>query len=216
MTIPSDTVPPGRREARKQDRRQAIVAAARRSFLDDGYAATSMSGLLTTLGGSKATLWNYFRSKEELFAAVLQDVTAAFREQVTSELLAPGALGTTLAAFCRRFMNKTAHPDGLAAWRLVIAESARFPEVGQIFYQQAARHVETALSTYLAEHVATGELVDEAPIDMARVLIGLMAARHNRHLWGVEDVSAERIAADAERFVGYFLRLFAADRTGSG
>jgi TetR/AcrR family transcriptional repressor of mexJK operon len=72
----------GRREARKLDRRKAIVDAARRAFLDDGYAATSMSGLLKTLGGSKATLWSYFRSKEELFAAVVADVTAEFRKEL--------------------------------------------------------------------------------------------------------------------------------------
>ncbi|MFY0108264.1 TetR/AcrR family transcriptional regulator, partial [Acinetobacter baumannii] len=71
--------PPSRREARKQDRRQAILDAARTSFFEQGYDGTSMSGLLATLGGSKATLWSYFRSKEELFAAVLDEATAAHR-----------------------------------------------------------------------------------------------------------------------------------------
>ena len=54
----TDTEEPalGKREARKQDRRDAIVAAARRSFLEEGYAATSMSGLLKTLGGLSPAL----------------------------------------------------------------------------------------------------------------------------------------------------------------
>ncbi len=201
--------PPGRREARKQDRRDAIVAAARRSFLEDGYAATSMSGLLKTLGGSKATLWSYFRSKEELFGAVIADVTAAFRRQVQDELLAPGEIEVTLVNFCRSFMNKTAHPDAVAAWRLVVAESGRFPEVGRIFYQQAAGHIEGALAAYIGELIDAGRLRDEGATDMARVLIGMTAAQQNRRLWGVATAGAEEIDLLARRFVGYFLRLFA-------
>lgn len=199
----------GRREARKQDRRDAIVAAARRSFLEDGYAATSMSGLLKTLGGSKATLWSYFRSKEELFAAVIADVTAGFRQQVTGELLTPGEMEATFVNFCRVFMNKTAHPDAVAAWRLVVGESGRFPEVGQIFYDQAAGHIERALATYIAEQIAAGRLRDEGATDMARVLIGMSGAQQNRRLWGVEAAPADGMEAEARRFAGYFLRLFA-------
>ncbi|PZO77252.1 MAG: TetR family transcriptional regulator [Sphingomonas hengshuiensis] len=197
------------REARKHDRRAAIVAVARRSFLEEGYAATSMSGLLRTLGGSKATLWGYFPSKEALFGAVIADVTAAFRRQVMDELDAPGELDATLVNFCRSFMNKTGHADAVAIWRLVMAESGRFPEVGRIFYDHAAGHIERALATYIAQQIAARRLRDDGALDMARVLIGMTAAQQNRRLWGVEPAGGAGMDADARRFVGYFLRLFA-------
>ena len=38
-----------------------------------------MSGIAAALGGSKGTLWNYFPSKEALFAAVVEDTAAAIR-----------------------------------------------------------------------------------------------------------------------------------------
>ncbi|MEP9401249.1 TetR/AcrR family transcriptional regulator [Sphingomonas sp. VNH70] len=209
MNDPSSDPAPGRRELRKQDRRAAIVAAARASFLRNGYAATSMSGLLTTLGGSKATLWTYFPSKEELFAAVVEDVTAAFRRKVMNELVGPAGLEDTLVNFCRAFMDKTAHPDAVATWRLVVGESGRFPEVGRIFYREAAGHIERALADYLARRIAAGELRDEGAVDMARLLIGMGAARQNRRLWGVEPEGSDGMDAEARRFVGYFLRLFA-------
>lgn len=199
----------GRREARKQDRREAIVAAARRSFLDQGYAATSMSGLLKTLGGSKATLWGYFRSKEELFAAVIEDVTRVMREQLEGELLAADDLRATLVTFCRSFMNKITNPDAVATWRLVVAESGRFPEVGRIFYDRAAGHVERALASYLAQQIAMGRLRDEGPVEMAQLLISMCATRQNKLLWGVDDFAAEDCHADSDRFADYFLRLFA-------
>ncbi|MGY2735562.1 TetR/AcrR family transcriptional regulator [Sphingomonas sp. UYP23] len=213
MTIEPNTAPLGKREARKQDRRQAIVAAARRSFLEDGYAATSMSGLLTELGGSKATLWSYFRSKEELFAAVIEDVTSDFRAELEGGLLASADLETTLFSFCRRFMQKTAQPDAVAAWRLIAGESGRFPELGAIFYERAAMRVEHALAGYLRGQIGAGCLRDEDPVDMAQMLLGLCTTQHNRRLWGVSPDAPDSTERNARRFTGYFLRLFAVNAT---
>src|SRR5438477_12466193 len=59
-------------KAGKDDRRDAIVAIAREAFSADGYAGTSMSSIAARLGGSQGTLYSYFKSKEELFIAVVQ------------------------------------------------------------------------------------------------------------------------------------------------
>ncbi|MFD1949712.1 TetR/AcrR family transcriptional regulator [Sphingomonas arantia] len=205
--------PVGRRESNKQDRRQAIIEAARRAFLDDGYAATSMSGLLKTLGGSKATLWSYFRSKEELFAAVIEDLTSAFSAELEGGLQKPADLERTLSVFCACFMETTALPDTVAAWRLIVGESGRFPELGRIFYEQAAMRIETALANYLRDQVAAGRLRDENTVRMAQTLIGFCANRQNKRLWGVEPTDEDGVDADAVRFTRYFLRLFETDRS---
>lgn len=210
MNINGIEGPPGRRETRKQDRRQAIVDAARRSFLDDGYAATSMSGLLKTLGGSKATLWRYFRSKEELFTAVIEDVTVERRREMEEALATSPDVETTLALFCRSFMEKTSHPDAIGAWRMIVGESGRFPELGRIFYETAAGRVEKALTDYLAAQKEAGVLQGEEPRNMAQSLLGLCATRHNQQVWGVTPPGDT--ASDARRFAGYFMRLFAARR----
>ncbi|WP_347303434.1 TetR/AcrR family transcriptional regulator [Croceibacterium sp. TMG7-5b_MA50] len=194
---------------RQQERRDAIVAAARRSFLDKGYAATSMSGLLDSVGGSKATLWGYFRSKEELFAAVIEDLTASFRQQIETDLLTPGVMEETLVQFCRSFVRRLTCPDGVATWRLIMAESNRFPEVGRIFYQEAAGRIERVLASYLQQQIDSGRLRDEGALDMARLLMGMHKAGLNRRLWGVEPADGTDAEAEARKFVGYFLRLFA-------
>src|SRR5258708_8438615 len=54
-------------------RREAILDVAQQVFLKEGYAAASMSTIAARLGGSKGTLYNYFRSKEELFEAFIVD-----------------------------------------------------------------------------------------------------------------------------------------------
>jgi len=49
------SLPPGRREARKADRRRAILEVAERSFRERGFADTSMSTIAAELGGSNTT-----------------------------------------------------------------------------------------------------------------------------------------------------------------
>lgn len=196
-----------RREARKLDRRKAIVLAAKRAFLEEGYAATSMSGLLETLGGSKATLWGYFPSKEELFTAVIEDLTAGFRKEVEDEFRAPAGLETTLFTFCSSFVHRASDPDTVSAWRLIVGETARFPELGRIFYEKVAKHVEAALAGYLVTQIDAGLLRDEGAEWMAQVLIGLCESQQNRSIWG-QAFDRDELEGDARRFTGYFLQIF--------
>src|SRR5580698_7433873 len=58
---------------RSDAKRRAILDVASEVFVAQGYAATSMSEIAARLGGSKGTLYNYFRSKEELFSAFIVD-----------------------------------------------------------------------------------------------------------------------------------------------
>ncbi|MCI4589521.1 TetR/AcrR family transcriptional regulator [Sphingobium sp. BYY-5] len=211
MEINDTTPTTGKREARKQDRRQAIIEAARQSFLEAGYAATSMSGLLKTLGGSKATLWGYFRSKEELFAAVVEDLTVTFLQELERDLALTGALEPTLTRFCRRFMESLSGPEALATWRLVVAESGRFPEVGRIFFEQAPRRLQSALRHYLAHKINLGELRDEDPGKMAEMLASLCASQHTRMLWGGSDIDLADIHQRSQEYTAYFLRAFRAE-----
>ena len=47
---------------------------SREVFFEQGYTAASMSTIAARLGGSKGTLYNYFKSKEELFEAQVRDM----------------------------------------------------------------------------------------------------------------------------------------------
>ena len=57
---------------KSEARRQAIIDVAKEAFCRQGFEATSMSEIASRVGGSKATLYNYFRSKEEIFIAVME------------------------------------------------------------------------------------------------------------------------------------------------
>src|SRR5260370_17337164 len=57
-----------------EQKRTAIVAAARRAFLDSGYSQASMDGIAESAGVSVKTIYRHFENKDELFSAVMQAV----------------------------------------------------------------------------------------------------------------------------------------------
>lgn len=59
-----------------------IENAARRLFAGRGYAGTSMAEIAAAAGVSKATVFHHYRSKRELYDALVGDALAGFREQV--------------------------------------------------------------------------------------------------------------------------------------
>lgn len=211
MDTADDKPPLGRREARKLDRREAIVEVAIDHFLQHGYAAATMSEIAAAIGGSKATLWSYFPSKEALFEAVLDRVTTMFRQQMIA-LLDPGAdLEAVLRGFCRRFIEKVTSPRSVALYRLIIAEAGRFPEVGAIFYQRGPDTTLRFLAEFIELGMARGALRPGDPRQAATILIAQsMSGCHQQLLFGrIAQADPDEIDADADAAVDLLLRAYA-------
>ncbi|MDH4744315.1 TetR/AcrR family transcriptional regulator [Sphingomonas sp. CBMAI 2297] len=200
--------PSGKREARKEERREAILAIAKRVFLDQGYSGASMSAISAELGGSKGTLWSYFPSKEELFAAVLDDATKEYRGQL-ADVLKPGEdVRAAVLQFCRGFIAKISSPDGLRLHRLIASEVSRFPEIGDIFYRRAPMPTQQLLAAFLERAMDAGTLRRADPLFAARVLASLCLGVQQRMIWGQELSPAER-DHEATQMAEVFLRAFA-------
>lgn len=187
------------------------MAVAARSFMDSGYAGTTMSGIAATLGGSKGTLWNHFPSKEALFAAVLDRMTNDYRQRL-QQILDPGEeVADTLRHFCVSLLEKVTSPDAIALHRLVSSEAGRFPEMGNIFYQHAPLQTRSHLAAYIAGATDRGQLSAPDPGMAARALMTLaMSGCHQQLVWGVIDVApADLILADAVFATDMFMRAHA-------
>src|SRR5690242_20245067 len=105
-----------------ESRRQDIVRAAGAVFAEMGFERASMAAIAERVGGSKATLYSYYASKETLFAAVLQEAARNEAEHADRYL----GDGANLAEGLRRFglwrLRTTLSPAGLAARQMGYAE----------------------------------------------------------------------------------------------
>lgn len=209
----SHATKPGRRETNRLDRHDAIVDVAHPYFLGHGYAATTMSGIAAAIGGSKATLWSYFPSKEALFEAVLDRATAHFRERIISVLVPEADFETTLRSFCRHFLEKVTSPESIALHRLIVAEAGRFPEIGEMFYQRGPNTMIRLLGGFIELGMARGKLRSEDPKKAAKQLLALcLHGNHQQLLLGrIDRIDAAQIAIDADTAVDVLLRAYAPD-----
>lgn len=209
MTIESEKPAIGKREERRLERRRAILAVAATSFLEHGYAGTTMSAISAELGGSKGTLWNHFSSKEELFAAFLDEATAYFKRELMTVLEPSRDLRPALETFAFRFMEKIGLPDSIKMYRLVVGESGRSPEVGQMFYARAPGAVEAILARFLVDHMQAGNLQSGDPIRAARFLLAqCLGSGHQQLLCGGAPIDPFAMKQEAVRLTDQFMQLY--------
>jgi AcrR family transcriptional regulator len=148
----------GKREQNRQKRRGVIVEVATRAFLEQGYAATSMSAIADELGGSKATLWSHFASKEELFIAVVDGQVAQFASQMENVLVDAPFSNEGLRRYCLKFLGTLMRPYAVALFRVIMGDGGRFPEINNIFHVRGPAR----LHAYLHQFLATRFPVNEA------------------------------------------------------
>ena len=83
---------PVRQRLSAEDRRSAIIAAARVLFSHNGFRGTGTSDIAAAAGCSEPVIYKHFASKQALFAAVLEDSTRLMRERFAAAAAEGGDL----------------------------------------------------------------------------------------------------------------------------
>jgi AcrR family transcriptional regulator len=206
MTETCDAVPRRDRDAR----REAILDAASEVFLEEGFAAASMSAIAARVGGSKGTLYNYFKSKEALFEAYVQR-HCAWQQEAMFALLTPDTeIGEALRQFGASYLASVFSEFSLRNFRLVIAEAERAPAIGRSFYEAGPRAGVARLAAHLRERAQHGELSLADPMAAAHQFVGLCQNRllKARLCNAVSEVTPEEINTEVADAVGTFLAAF--------
>jgi AcrR family transcriptional regulator len=138
-------------------KRAQIIDGARRMFLAQGFDAASMGAIAREAGVSKGTLYVYFKSKEELFEAIVEDECRAQAEQIfTLDREAP--IASELQRVGEELTRFLCRPDGVPSLRTIIAIANRMPEVGAQFYASGPARGIARLQRYLEDKIAAGVL----------------------------------------------------------
>ena len=156
------------------DKGRAIVDAAAQVFLKQGYGAASMDAIATEAGVSKQTVYSHFGSKEALFEAIIQGKCA--------ELMPPDSLKWSpgqdheklLCLFANRFLTTVLAAPSMSLFRVVIAESVRFPELADVFYRAGPATACDYLAGYLGKLHEAGALSVPEPKESARQFFALL------------------------------------------
>jgi AcrR family transcriptional regulator len=193
--------------SRGRERLARILDAATDLFLRTGYADTSIDAILERSGGSKATLYAYFPTKEDLFRAVIDTVVS---NRKWPELDVSADLRSVLHAYAVQRMTIVFSERHRALLRLIIAEGQRFPDIARMYYELGPQRGRGNLADHLRELGEREGLVIENPQEAAEFFIGMLF-----HHWytvllylNAPLPTGEAIEERARRAVERFIKAF--------
>lgn len=165
-------MPPARQSTLK---RAAILSAALDEFEARGYRETSMDRIAASAGVSKRTVYNHFRSKEQLFEAIAAELIERVQEVSQRPYDPAQPLTAQLEAIGGQVLDMLASPSFLTLARVTLAELIRSPELARRTYG-LFRARQTGLARWLADASADGRLAVPEPDRAADQFMGLVNA----------------------------------------
>lgn len=168
-------MPEPRYQRRKEDRPQEITEAAFLVFAEKGYAAARVEEVAKRAGVSKGLMYLYFKTKEELFKAVVKSVVVrrvdALVEVVeTTDKSSEEIIRGPLLDFMKRVPGS---PVAIVI-RLLISEGQRHPDLVDFYWDNVVAKGLSAISRFVERGVERGEFRETAVNDLPQVVLAPM------------------------------------------
>ncbi|MGZ2255826.1 TetR/AcrR family transcriptional regulator [Roseobacter sp. A03A-229] len=143
------------RKGRKFDQ---VLEGARQVFMADGFEGASVDEIARVANVSKATLYSYFPDKRLLFMEVATTECQRQADDALSNIDMSAAPEQVLQQTGRHFLRFITSQFGQQIFRICVAESDRFPELGQKFYNSGPAVMRAEMAAYFEQAEARGEL----------------------------------------------------------
>ncbi len=161
------------RSERSERNRAALLDAAGRVFRERGYAGATLEGIADEAGFTKGAIYSQFRSKADLFCALLE-LRIAERARENAELAGNLAGDEALAALLDHVTRQSrADPD----WAMVLIEfrvhAARDPELNERYAALHERTVDALAELFGSLHARAGSVPPVPPRQLAELVLAV-------------------------------------------
>ena len=162
-------------DQRLQARRVAMLDAAEQLFGQQGFDDTTLTAIVARSGGSLATLYKLFETKEGLLAQVLHrrpDKARAVIAEVRGLNLPPAAM---LREMLLRLRAKALSEENIRLVRAMVAQSIRDEKFSQEFRGEHLERAIAEMSEVFAELQANGQITNDDPAVLARIFFAMLS-----------------------------------------
>lgn len=185
-----------------------VLEGAREVFLADGFEGASVDTIARAAGVSKATLYSYFPDKRLLFMEVAKTECCRQADEAVELIDSTAAPKVVLTEAATRMLNFFLSDFGMRVFRICVAESDRFPELGREFYESGPALVRQRMVDYLREAAGRGELrIDDFDLAADQFAELCKADLFPRIIFGVGSIFSE---ADRKRVIDGAVGMFLA------
>jgi AcrR family transcriptional regulator len=191
------------------DRRANYLTVALELFVEHGFHGVSMDQIVAAAGGSKATLYRYFDSKESLFAAIIDDVAGASTSATLDDTLATAGLEDGLRLVAATTASGALHPRTIELLRLAVGESRRFPELAATLFARGPGANYERLRHFIEHQQAIGAMrAVDAQIAAEQLLGGIVGHQQLRLALGLRGPTRAEIDARVDAAVATFVATY--------
>ena len=192
---------------------ELILDAATQMFLAHGFGATSIDAVAQHLRMSKRTFYHRFPDKEVLFAAVVHRIIQRLRPAADIPLIEGANLEAVLEHLATLILHAALSPQAIALHRLIVAESARFPELARVLAHEGAAEEATALIAGILEREVTSGRIEIDDIRFAaQQFLQMVVALPQRRAMGLgAPMSPQELSDWPRKVAGLFLHGCSAD-----
>ncbi|SLN33774.1 TetR/AcrR family transcriptional regulator [Roseisalinus antarcticus] len=159
--MPDGTTPEVKR-GRKFDQ---VLQGARDVVMSDGFDGASVDDIAKAAGVSKATLYSYFPDKRLLFMEVAKTECCRQADMAVHSIDMTRPVREVLTDLGWRMVDFITSDFGQRVFRLCVAESERFPQLGREFYESGPLMIRNRLIAYFEDAIDRGELaIEDLPL----------------------------------------------------
>jgi AcrR family transcriptional regulator len=210
--LPEGPAAPPRAHGGQPAKRQAIIDAALRVFLRNGFTDTSVDAIAAAAGVSKQTIYNHFGDKERLFATVVEtaqrDASPQAEPDLEDKLANSEDLDRDLRALGRSWVRVTLAEDVAALRRLVIAEWARHPQL-LADWARPRPQMERALARAIQHQAQRGVLdVPDATLAARQLILLVITESLTRACYGLRKLSKAEADEIVDTGIDMWLRCY--------
>ena len=156
-------------------RRAQIVDAALHVMAEHGFRGASIKRIAQHAGlKSPALIYWYFKDKEALFEAMLEEMAPFLGVVANAEQLLDEPPEIVLPQITNGFLKTVQQPVIGRFVRVLLSEAARHPSVAAFFAQRGPLVVLNFLERYLARQIELGRLRAHDPRAGARAFMGML------------------------------------------
>jgi AcrR family transcriptional regulator len=157
-------------------RRRQIVRIAMKLFSKHGFRGTTTREIAQAAGISEAMVFRHFATKEELYAAILDDKAGAGEMTLMCEMVAGAvARGDDRAVFESLAAAMLQHHERDHEFlRLLLYSALEGHELFEMFQNKNVRELAQFLCSYISERQKAGALREVEPMVAGRAFIGMI------------------------------------------
>ncbi|MCC8939973.1 TetR/AcrR family transcriptional regulator [Bradyrhizobium sp. Arg68] len=198
----------GRPQLRSDDETRAVIyEAARHEFATRGFAVTSMADVACRAGVSTKTLYRLVPTKFALFESTLTDRMDRFVSIVNLGACDGRDIAAALEAALLTCAELILDGEVIALQRIILAESDKFPDIAETFYEKAMQRTLAALAAWLGVQQRRGRIAVDDVQAAAGMMLGMLVFQPQRDvMYGRRPApSRQELEARAKACAALFL-----------